>query len=290
MRRIRIAVCLLFVISCAMFGIYMVKVKMVEDNTPPKLTCEKDSISVSVKAETKELLEGITAKDNRDGDITDSVRVSSMSHFIQKGKRTVTYVVFDEANLPATVQRTLVYTDYVSPKIYLKKPLRYAASEVRNANFAENMTAEDCLDGDLTNQIRTIWDESFYMIQPGTYSLTLQVNNSAGDVCMIPVEVQIVDSTDRGESGKSYPVLSDYIAYTKVGKEINPGSYLIGIKSGNDEHLFGDPSSNLGVTAQNVLIKSNVNYSEPGVYTVEYTYTNKAGITAVTKLYVVVEE
>lgn len=290
MRKVRIAVCFLFVVSCILFGVYIVKVRMVEDHTPPVLTCTEDTISVSVEAENEELLKGITATDDRDGDLTKSVRVSSMSHFIEKGKRTVTYVVFDKVNQAATVERTLVYTDYVSPRIHLMKPLRYTVNDLRSLNFNENMTAEDCLDGDLTTQIHTVWGESLYMLQPGSYPLKIQVNNSAGDVCLIPVDVEIVDSSDRNENSKWYPMLSEYIAYTKVGKKINPDSYLEGVVHGNAEYSFEKDAEFLDVTKKAVSVKSNVDYKKPGVYTVDYTYKNKEGVPATTKLYVVVEE
>lgn len=290
MRKVRIAVCFVFIISCILFGVYIVKVRMVEDHTPPVLICTEDPISVSVKAEPSELMRGITATDDRDGDITKSVRVSSMSHFIDKGKRTVTYVVFDKANQATTVQRTLNYTDYVSPRVHLMKPLRYTLNELRSLNFAENMTAEDCLDGDLTTQIHTVWGESLYMLQPGNYPMNIQVNNSAGDVCLVPVEVEIVDSSDRNETGKWYPVLEEYIAYTTVGKKIKPEEYLVGVVHGNAEYLFEKDAKELSVNKDAISIASHVDYKTPGVYTVDFTYKSKEGVPAVTKLYVVVEE
>lgn len=290
MRKIRITVCLFFVISCIVFGMYMVRTRMVKDHTPPVITYDEDTVSVSVEDEEAKLLEGVIAKDDRDGDITESVRVSAMSHFIDKGKRTITYAVFDKANQAATAQRTLVYKDYTSPKIYLTKPLRYKVKDMNSADFTENMTAEDCLDGDLTNQIHTTWDDDMYDIEPGQYSLKVQVSNSAGDVCILPLEVLVTDSLDKTEDSKYYPLLKEYIVYTSVGKSIEPGNYLTGVANANEELFFTENSGNLGVKKQNISIKSNVDYSKPGVYTVEYAYTSKDGATAVTKLFVVVEE
>ncbi len=45
------------------------------------------------------------------------------------------------------------------------------------------MKAEDCLDGDLTSQIRTSLNDSLYNAAAGIYQVTVQVSNSAGDVC-----------------------------------------------------------------------------------------------------------
>lgn len=290
MRKLRIIVCLMFVASCVIFGIYTVKIRMVEDHTPPVITCEEDTISVSVEAEESELLQGVTAKDNRDGDITKSIRISSKSHFMEKGKCTVEYIVFDKANQAGTAQRTLIYTDYTSPKIHLTKPLKYTVSELKSADLTADMTAEDCLDGDLTNQIRTSLGDSFYDYEPGTYEITAQVSNSYGDVCAVPLEVTVTDNTDRTESSKSYPMLSEYIAYTKVGSEIDLGSYLKGIMRGGAEYTFAEDGAYIEVSPDQIQIQSNVDYSKAGTYTVNYSYTPEGGVEAVTKLAVVVEE
>ncbi len=290
MKKVRTIVIMFFLASCAIFSIYIFKTHMVEDNTPPEISCDSDEISVSVNAEDAEILQGVTAVDNRDGDITDSVTISSMSHFISKGRRTVTYIVFDKANQAGSIQRTLTYTDYTSTKIHLIKPLRYTPSEADKANLLEYMTAEDCLDGDITNQIRTTLSDSYYSLEPGEYELMIQVSNSAGDVCAVPVNVEIVDSSDREENNKSYPMLSEYIVYTGVNQELDLDSYLSGIIQGTNEYTFEKDEKYLEITKEDITVTSHVDYSKEGVYTVEYTYEGKEAPAAVTKLYVVVEE
>ena len=287
MRRVRELICLVFVIACVAFAAFLVKSNMVEDSKPPEITCEEEEITVSVEDDESALLKGIKAEDNRDGDLTDSVRVASMSHFIN-GKRTVTYAVFDSSNQVGTIQRTVKYSDYTSPKIYLKKPLRFLVTNSDELSFDDYYTAEDCLDGDITSQVRPIVDNNYYGIQEGTFAVTLQVSNSAGDVCSVPVEMQIAYTDDEDEREKEYPVLSDYIAYTTVGKKINPKKYLIGISKNNTEYTFEDGMT--GVTADDIKVTSNVDYKTAGVYTVEYSYKAAGAPKAVTKLYVVVEE
>lgn len=290
MRRIRMAICLLFAVSCLVFGIYTVKSRLVEDHRPPVITCEENEISVSVDADEAELLAGVTAEDDKDGDITKSIRVSSMSNFVGKGKRTVTYAVFDKANQAATAKRTLTYTDYRSPRIYLTNPMRFTEKEINTEKMLEGLTAEDCLDGDLTKQIYITWNDNVYSYQPGTYLVTLQVSNSAGDVCAVPVEVTVVDHTDQTEKNKYYPMLSEYIVYTKVGKTIEPVSYLTGVANGNGVYSFAENAEELRMSKEEISIQSQVDYEKPGVYPVQYSYTNQDGAVAVTKLFVVVEE
>lgn len=213
-----------------------------------------------------------------------------MSHFIAPGKRTITYVVFDKANQVGTLERTVQYKDYTPPKIHLKAPLRYSTTEVGKANLTENMKAEDCLDGDLTSQIRTSLDDGMYNAAAGIYKVTVQVSNSAGDVCSVPLEVTVTESGDRQEQMKEYPVLSDYIAYTTVGHEIDPMSYVKGMEMNGATYTYADDGEALAGTREAISVKSEVDYSKAGVYPVEYSYTAEGSPTAVTKLFVVVQD
>jgi hypothetical protein len=147
--------------------------------------------------------------------------------------------------------------------------------------------AEDCLDGDITNQVRVLSENYYYDIQEGSIDVTLQVNNNAGDVRAVPVEFRIIYHDNDEERKKEYPALSDYIVYTKVGKKIKPEKYLTGLMRGETEYKFDELGT---VTKEDVKITSNVDYEKPGVYTVEFSYKAEGAGKAVTKLYVVVEE
>ena len=107
MKSMRTIICAVFLFSCVVLVFHLVKTRQLEDHTPPVITCAEDEITVSVSADDTALLKGVTAEDDKDGDITDSVRVSAMTHFIEKGKRTITYIVFDQANQAGTAQRTV---------------------------------------------------------------------------------------------------------------------------------------------------------------------------------------
>lgn len=152
------------------------------------------------------------------------------------------------------------------------------------------MKAEDCLDGDLTSQIRTSLDDGMYNAAAGIYKVTVQVSNSAGDVCSVPLEVTVTESGDRQEQMKEYPALSDYIAYTTVGHEIDPMSYVKGMEMNGATYTYTDDGEALAGTREAISVKSEVDYSKAGVYPVEYSYTAEGAPTAVTKLFVVVQD
>lgn len=287
MRRLRITIVILFVLSGIAFIGYNIANRILSDHTPPVITSDSDTISVSVAAEDSELLAGLTATDNKDGDITDSIRISSMSNFTEPGKRTISYAVFDSSNQAATLTRNLEYTDYVSPKIHQTQPLRFSLNEMDDANLAENMTAEDCIDGDITKQIRASFGD-VYISTAGSYTITVQVSNSAGDTCSVPVDVTVTDPTDSAEREKYYPVLSEYIAYTDAGVPIDPAAFLIGLERNGTQYLFDTDAELMPAGKESVVIAGAVDYNTPGTYTLEYQFANADGVTAVTKLAVVV--
>lgn len=288
MRKLRIAVVLVFILSVIAFGAYNVVARMTADHTPPTITCDEDTISVSVQATDDDLRAGVTAEDKEDGDLTDSVRVASMSRFTEKGKRTIQYVVFDKANQSATLTRNLEYTDYVSPQIMLTQPLRVNLDEVNDMNLSSGMSVTDCLDGDISNKIRVSFDNNAYVEGAGTYKVTAQVSNSAGDTCVVPLELTVVDGEGDDERGKYYPMLSQYIVYTAVGQQISPMDYLTGFMRGDTEYTLG--SLPAGVDPAGIVVGGVVDYNTPGAYTLEYSYSADGVTTAVTKLVVMVEE
>ena len=318
MRRVRIAVVGLFLLSLIAFIVFNIVDRVTEDRTPPTITSESDTISVTLNPkEDKEkkadeeseeeatdsdaaLYQGLTAEDNRDGDLTDSIRVSSMSNFTEPGKREVTYAVFDSSNNGATLTRTLEYTDYTSPRIQLTAPLRYTLDEMANVNLTKNMSVEDCLDGDITSQIRASYNDAtsqirasyndaVYVQQAGDYPITVQVSNSAGDTCTVGLTVTVTDSSDEDERNKYYPLLSRYIVYAKVGGSVDYDSLITGFEHNGAEYLFEeDDDDYMPGSRSDVEISGDVNFDKAGSYTVNYQFTSEDGVTATTKLAVVV--
>ena len=307
MRRLRIAVAGLFVLSLIAFIAFNIVDRITADHTPPTITSESDTISVTLKPDKDSdeessdeesggdsdddaaLYQGLTAEDNRDGDLTDSIRVSSMSNFTEPGKREITYAVFDSSNNSATLTRTLEYTDYTSPQIKLSAPLRYTLGEMSDVSLTENMSVEDCLDGDITSQIRASYNDAVYVQQAGDYPITVQVSNSAGDTCTVNLTVTVTDPSGENESQKYYPLLSQYIVYAKVGGSVDYDSLITGFEHNGTEYLFEDEDDDFMPGKRgDVDISGDVNFDKAGSYTVDYRFTPKDGVTATTKLVVVV--
>ena len=84
MRYIRRVIVIAFVAAAAVYLVTTIGVSRKKDKTAPVITCEVDELEVSAGASEEELLKGLKATDNKDGDITDKIRVGSHSKFIDQ--------------------------------------------------------------------------------------------------------------------------------------------------------------------------------------------------------------
>lgn len=193
-----------------------------KDDAAPVIVCSSSEIHVSVDASEEELLFGVTAMDAEDGDITSSVVIESISSFVEPGKSIITYAAFDSHNHVATASRTLYYTDYHSPRFRITDSLQFLSGTVINPLLY--ITAEDCIDGDISNKISmTLLESGDYISAIGVHPVEFRVTNSLGDVSSLQTEIVVYE---RSSYNAPSIVLSDYLVYTEPGERINPIDYV----------------------------------------------------------------
>ena len=156
LRKTRVFVVLFFIISIVIFAGYRAKRALSTDRTIPVIDMDSDSVEVSVEGGDKAILEGVTATDEKDGDITENLFIESRSNFFEKGRYNVTIAVSDKDNHVTKVKREVIYTDYKSPQFSLSRPLKYqTARENRDdLNIASGLSATDVIDGNISNKIK----------------------------------------------------------------------------------------------------------------------------------------
>ena len=113
---------IVFVAVLAVFIGVKAYTRMAVDTTPPQISCDTDTIDISVADPESVLLQGVTAKDDRDGDLTGSIMVKGVTNLLSGNTARVSYIVFDSSNNMATCQRTIRYTDYEKPRFALSQP------------------------------------------------------------------------------------------------------------------------------------------------------------------------
>ena len=264
----------LFVVLAALTGVSEWYARTQVDRTPPTITCEDGVLEVSVQADRTELLQGVTAQDDLDGDLTEKVMVEHVSNLTGADTARITYVVFDSSDNAATCSRTIRYTDYRKPRFQLTAPLHYYVGDT--ITLLDRLTAVDVIDGDLQEKIR-LTASNLTNTLAGTYHVTVQVTNSLGDTSVLPLTILV-------DSGSGYLTpeirLTDYLVYLDAGSRFDPGAYV---------RFITDPSAgNKNVSKNQAEIFSEVDPSTPGTYEVVYSYTGSGGREGKTILTVVV--
>ena len=97
------------VILCALDAVllaFSIFLFVSEDRTAPVISYSEEGPVYREGMDDAELLEGVTASDNVDGDVTDSLLIEKISG-TGEGTVIVTYVARDEANNVEKVSRTL---------------------------------------------------------------------------------------------------------------------------------------------------------------------------------------
>ena len=246
------------------------------DRSTPEITFDSEVLEVYVAVTEEELLNGVTAADKKDGDVTDTIIIESISKMLGDHERIVTYAAFDKDNHVGKAQRKIRYTDYTSPRFSLDGPLEAGTMNAEMSDILAPLHATDCIDGDLTSQIVVIDTEITSMSADAmTAQYEVQVTNSCGDVTTLKLPVRMQMNT----SGSFAEIkLSEYLAYRKVGEAVDPAAFVVSASAGGQEYGVGG-----------VQINSNLDTSMPGVYTVTYTLSVEGNSTS-TDLIIVVEE
>lgn len=243
------------------------------DNTPPELTVPEQVLEVSVTDDQDAYLAGVTAWDDRDGDLTAKVLVEHISQLTGKATAKVTYGVFDQAGNGSTATRTIRFMDYTGPQFRLSQPLSFGLG--RTVTLMDRLTAWDDLDGDITNKIR-VSSTNLSNDLEGIYRITAQVTNSLGDTHILELPVLLTEQTGAAPS----IVLTDYIVYIKKGDSFDPEAYLESVT---------DPATEKKPRLSQVEIQSQVNGEQPGTYDVVYSYEGEKENTQVILTVVVTE-
>lgn len=289
MRRKNWLLILLIIVCLGAFFGYRTYDRLRTDTKAPEIHMDDTIPEISVQDPRSALLKGITATDKKDGNVTDSLVVESITLLDSEGKLSVSYAAFDEAGNVAKAERAAKYTDYRSPRLTLKAPLAYTFGS--SFDLLSNVGATDVIDGDIQHRVRATSLDDVSIAELGTHYVRFQVSNSLGDTVsqVFPVEIY--------ESGafEASLALTEYLVYLPVGAGFNPQSYLDSFTWRGDTVRLTE-----GMPDDFALKTSgNVNTQTPGVYNVEFrvTYTDRHATnpdydeqyTGYSKLIVVVE-
>ena len=280
MRKKRIWALLIVICVCGLgFAAYLFFSQRITDSAPPEISFASDVLQVSVTASDAELMAGVTARDDRDGDVTGGIVIEGVTGLSSDQLATITYAAFDQAGNVAKAQRTLQYTDYHSPRFSLSAPLVFRSGS--SFNLRNYVGAEDVIDGVLDDRVKaTLVSTKSALSEEGTHEVEFRVTNSMKDTAYLTVPVEVCSSGKYNAT----VVLSDYLVYLQQGSGFNPLDYLESFQKSTETVSLRESASDVSVSWD-----SDVNTGVPGTYSVTYTVESGSYI-GYTRLMVVVEE
>ncbi|MEY8849392.1 immunoglobulin-like domain-containing protein [Psychroserpens sp. XS_ASV72] len=210
------------------------------DTTAPVITLNGAS-TITLNVGDTYVEQGATAVDNWDGDLTSSIVISGSVNTSVAGTYFVNYNVSDSSgNAANQVTRTVNVTADTTPPVIVLNGASVINLLVGDTYNEQGATATDNLDGDLTSSI--IIGGSVNTSVAGTYSVTYNVSDSAGNAAAEVIRTVNVSEPSSGCSGgvSTFP-------YTE-GFESSFGGW---VQSGADDidwtrDANGTPSSSTG--------------------------------------------
>lgn len=212
---------------------------------------------------------GITAKDNADGDLTRSIKVSGSVNTKVKGVYTLTYTVSDKSGNEGIATRKIT----VAPADNVKPVISGSSNKTVTLNTSfdpkAGVTAKDNIDGDLTKVIKVTGTVNTKV--KGVYSLTYTVKDKTGNTATIVRKITVADNVKpviSGAANKSIPINSKFDAKAGVTAKDNIDGNL----------------------TNTIKISGTVNTKVKGVYTLSYSVKDKSGnVSTVTRKITVID-
>ena len=196
-RRTRMFTIALFILSVCIFAGYNIYQRFIIDKSAPMITMDEQSIHLNCGASDEEILFGVSAKDNKDGDVSDSLMIETKTNFIEPGRFNVSIVAYDKNGNISKATREVIYDDYESPTISgieeLRFPVSNDSSKVSASSILSRLQAQDKIEGNISNRMQLTYEENVLVNRPGDYKASVSVTNSFGDVTTVPITITIYD-------------------------------------------------------------------------------------------------
>lgn len=245
-----------------------------EDSTNTKPVFNFDDLIFNAGDSGFNILKGIKAHDNEDGDITHLIDVIDTDVNISKpGIYSATYRVTDKHGASTTATRNIIINAY--PVIALKNPITNKHLTTNKFSILLNsvyhpllfVSASDEEDGILDSSKIEIVSDTVNVAKEGSYKIVYRVTDKHGASTTKELTINVY-----GNDYLPRIVLSDNVISIKLGSKFNPLDYILATDKTDGNIL------------DKVVVSNNVNENIPGAYSVTYTVTNSLGLTSTESL------
>ena len=190
------------------------------DSTPPQIVFSDEALELSVQDSSDVLLQGVTAFDNRDGEVTASLVVERVRLADTDGSVLVRYAAFDRSGNTSKAERAARYTDYEAPRFSLNRPLLFTSNV--SFDILDAVSASDTLDGDIHHRIRATSLDDSSITSAGSHEVEFRVTNGLGDTARLTLPVEVFASGIYTMD----VTLSKYLIYLEAGTAFDADRYL----------------------------------------------------------------
>ena len=137
-------------LACAALLAGNVVVYIGEDRNGPEISVPQEEITYVAGTDTSALLNGVTAQDDRDGDVTDTVTIESVIPNAEQTGASVVYVAKDSKNNVTKETRTILYSTDAN---------QAAAQAAAEQVAADQAAAEQAAQGDAAGESAQTTDD-----------------------------------------------------------------------------------------------------------------------------------
>lgn len=237
----KIVVGLLLVLSIVL-GAVLVRMHLNTDSVPPVITLPSEEAVYEEGMDKAELLAGVTAVDDVDGDVSDSLMVESVIPMDDGLTATVIYYAKDRSNNVAKATRIVQYR-YEDMEEWMEELEKMTEETEKSENETKGTDGQE---------------------ESGTEKPESESEETAG---LTEQEGEVYSGAKENEQGKAPKIeLSAEKVNIQRGSSFNPLEYVKEITDDKDDrsHLFGQ-----------IHIDSNtVNTGVPGTYEVVFSVTD----------------
>ena len=262
-------------------------------NQIPTIDAKDQVLTVN---DTFDPMQGVSAHDEEEGDLTEKVEViennvptDENKKTTKEGSYTVTYKVSDSQGASSIKTITVV----VNPVMEELNHIPYITAEDQvltigdPLNLFYHVSAMDDEDGDLTGSVKLVKstvpvDENGNTIKAGAYTVIYSVSDSQGASSTKTVSVVV---NPKMESINQIPIIH------AKDKTVSVGDVFEVMQDVTAEDVEdGDVTGNLRVLENNVPMDDNGNITKAGLFTITYQVTDSKGASSTKTITVTVNE
>lgn len=230
-------------------------------NKIPEIKAEDKVIKIGYKFNP---LQGVTAHDKEDGNITKNIKISGSVDANNQGKYQLIYTVIDSDGNTTTAKRIITIASKIDETNDV--PVINACNQVINVGdkfdplYGVSTTDKEYVD--ITKNIKVV-ENTVDVNKPGTYKVTYQVSNSKGTTTTKTIYVTV--------NSKKFLInaIPEIKAVDKVINVEDKFDALSEVKANDKEH--GNITKNIKV------IENTVDVDKPGTYKVTYQVIDSQG-------------